>query len=190
MAKKILTKKTLTKKILMIKKPEEVEDDSEFELPSKSQIKRDCDALLKLGEDLIKLKVTELDEIHLPEELDDAIREAQRLKSRSGLKRQRQYIGKIMRTVDAEEVTKQFNKIKHKHDTNTASFKKTEHWRDKLLSEGHDAITEVIDVYPNIDRQHINQLVRQAHQDLKHEKPPAAARKLFKYLRELEETND
>jgi len=155
--------------------------------PSKSQVKRDCDSLQKLGEDLINLKASELDEIHLPEELDSAIKEARRLKSRSGLKRQRQYIGKIMRSIDSEEISRQYNKIKHRHDTNTASFKKTEYWRDKLLSEGHDAVTEVINAYPNIDRQHINQLVRQAQQDLKHEKPPAAARKLFRYLRELED---
>ena len=157
--------------------------------PSKSQIKRECDALQKIGEDLIALKNSELDEIDLPEELESAIHEARRLKSRSGLKRQRQYIGKVMRTIDHEAVTAQLNKIKHKHDTNTAAFKKVEHWRDRLLNDEHNALTEVINIYPNIDRQHINQLVRQATLEKKHEKPPAAARKLFKYLQEVEESS-
>ena len=170
------------------KKP--IDESLEEDLPpSKSQVKRDCDALQKLGEDLISLKSSDLDDIELPEELENAIRDAHRLKSRSGLKRQRQYIGKVMRTVDQEAVTVQLNKIKHKHDTNTAAFKKVEHWRDRLLNNDHDALTEVINIYPEIDRQHINQLVRQAALEKKREKPPTAARKLFKYLQEVEESS-
>ena len=173
-----------------MKKKTPIDESLEEELPpSKSQVKRECDALQKIGEDLIALKNSELDGMVLPEELDIAIRDARKLKSRSGLKRQRQYIGKVMRIIDHEDVERQLNKIKHKHDTNTAAFKKVEHWRDRLLDDGHAAVTEVINVYPNIDRQHINQLVRQAALEKKHEKPPAAARKLFKYLQEVEESS-
>jgi len=140
-----------------------------------------------MGEDLIALKATDLDRIHLPEELEKAIHEARKIKSNSGFKRQRQFIGKLIRLQDHEAIAKQLAKIKHIHDTNTASFKKVEQWRDRLLADGHDVITEVIDVYPSIDRQHINQLVRQAQLEKKNDKPPAAARKLFKYLLEIEE---
>ena len=172
-----------------MKKKKPIDESLEEELPpSKSQVKRDCDALQKIGEDLIALKNSELDGMVLPEELDMAIRDARKLKSRSGLKRQRQYIGKVMRIIDHEDVERQLNKIKHKHDTNTAAFKKVEHWRDRLLDDGHDAVTEVINIYPNIDRQHINQLVRQAAQEKQKEKPPTAARKLFKYLQEIEDS--
>ena len=165
-----------------------IEDKPEEELPpSKSQEKRDCDALKKLGDKLVSLNQADLDTMNLPETLLAAILEARRIQSRSGLKRQRQYIGKMMRQVDAKEIKKQFELIKHKHDTNTAQFRKVEQWRDRLLADDKTALGEIIDTYPEIDRQHINQLIRQAKQEQKLEKPPAAARKLFKYLRDLSE---
>jgi ribosome-associated protein len=155
--------------------------------PNKTQLKVECDEMHKMGEELIALKSVDLDKIHLPEDLEKAIHEARKIKSKSGSKRQRQFIGKLIRSLDHDDISKQLEKIKHIHDTSTASFKKTELWRDRLLSDEHDAVTEIINVYPNIDRQHINQLVRQALLEKNNEKPPVAARKLFKYLREIEE---
>lgn len=171
----------------MNNKNDETEESTLVVRPNKTRLKRESDALLKLGEELIALKLEELNTIQLPENLEVAITEARRIKSRIGSKRQRHYIGKLMRGIDHEEIARQLAKVQHKHDTNTASFKKIEELRDRLLSDGNDAITQVINIYPGIDRQHINQLVRQAIQEKKKEKPPAAARKLFKYLREIEE---
>ena len=155
--------------------------------PNKTQLKVECDEMQKIGDELIELKIDDLDKVELPEDLEKAIHDARKITSKSGLKRQRQFIGKLIRSLDYEAISKQLNKVKHSHDTGTASFKKTEQLRDKLLIDGNDAVTEVINIYPNIDRQHINQLVRQALLEKKNEKPPAAARKLFKYLREMEE---
>lgn len=162
------------------------EDEFDADLPpSKSQVKRECDALQKLGEDLIDMKQSELDAMNLPEILDDALRTARKIQSRGGLKRQRQYIGKIMRQIDSEEIKKQVEHLQHKHDTNSAHFRKIERWRDRLLEEDKTALSEIIDAYPEIDRQHVNQLIRQAKRELQQEKPPTSARKLFKYLRDL-----
>ncbi|MCK5263097.1 MAG: DUF615 domain-containing protein [Gammaproteobacteria bacterium] len=164
------------------------EDEFEEELPpSKSQEKRDCDAQKKLGDELVKLKQEELNSMILPDTLLEALHEARRIQSRSGLKRQRQYIGKIMRQIDSDEIKKQLEQIRHKHDTNTAQFRKIEQWRDRLLLDDKTALSEIIDTHPEIDRQHINQLIRQAKRELQQEKPPASARKLFKYLRDLNE---
>ncbi|MCW8924118.1 MAG: DUF615 domain-containing protein [Gammaproteobacteria bacterium] len=163
------------------------EQEFEDDLPSKSQEKRDCDALKKLGEELITLKQEELDSMDLPEELVDAVNTARKIKSRIGLKRQRQYIGKIMRQVDSDAIKKQYEQIKHRHDTNTTQFRKIERWRDQLLADNKAVLTEIIDAHPDIDRQHINQLVRQAKREQQQEKPPTSARKLFRYLRELQE---
>ena len=164
------------------------EDEFEEELPpSKSQEKRDCDALKKLGDELVTLKQEDLDTLSLPDTLLDALREARKIQSRSGLKRQRQYIGKIMRQIDSDEIKKQLEQIRHKHDTNTVQFRKIEQWRDRLLLDDKTALSEIIDIHPEIDRQHINQLIRQAKREQQQEKPPAAARKLFKYLRDLSE---
>lgn len=158
-----------------------------YDGPSKSQVKRECNHLIELGEEMLKLKADELQSLDLPDEIEVAITTALKIKSRSGLKRQRQYIGKLLRSVDNETIEKQIRNIQHRHDTNTAQFKRLEKWRDNLIDNNKEALNEIILRFPDIDRQHINQLIRAAHQEHKQQKPPAASRKLFKYLRELED---
>ncbi len=164
------------------------EDNTQEEWISKSQRKRECDALQKIGEKLLKLKPEQLDQIEMPDELEQALNEARRIKSNSALKRQRQYLGKIMRSCDSEKIEQQLNAVLHKHDTNTALFKKIEKWRNRLIENDNEVLNEIIASYPDVDRQHINNLVRQSAKELKNNKPPAASRKLFKYLRELVES--
>jgi len=165
--------------------------DEEGELgPSKSQLKRDSHKLVKLGEDIAKFKKEEIDALELPDELDEAIRTVIKIKSNAGSKRQRLYIGKLLRNHDHESIAKQVNKIKHRHDTNTAAFKRLEKWRNRLIDGDNSALSDIIEHYQqNVDRQHINQLIRAAKQEQQKEKPPAAARKLFRYLQELEDNS-
>jgi ribosome-associated protein len=68
--------------------------------PSRSARKRDAEAMQKLGERLIALKPLQLQRFGLPAELLEALLEAQRLRSRLALARQRQYIGRLMREID------------------------------------------------------------------------------------------
>lgn len=68
--------------------------------PSRSARKRGAEAMQKLGERLIALKPVQLQRFGLPPELLDALLEAQRLRSRAALARQRQYIGRLMRAID------------------------------------------------------------------------------------------
>src|SRR6202050_4327123 len=72
--------------------------------PSKSARKRAAHALQKLGEELVLLNDADLQSLDLPEALTAAIREARRRRSRAALARQRQYIGKLMRTIDATAI--------------------------------------------------------------------------------------
>jgi len=159
-----------------------------YDGPSKSQLKRDSQHLIGVGEEILKLSQEEIRSLQLPDELNAAIATALKIKSRSGLKRQRLYIGKLLRSIDSESVETQLRKIQHYHDTNTAHFKRLEKWRDSLIDNNKTTLNEVISRYPDIDRQHINQLIRAAHQEKKQGKPPAASRKLFKYLRQLEDS--
>ncbi len=160
-----------------------------YDGPSKSQLKRDSQHLIGVGEEILKLSHEEIRSLHLSDELEEAIATALKIKSRSGLKRQRLYIGKLLRAIDNESIEIQLRKIQHRHDTNTAHFKRLEKWRDNLIDNDKATLNEVIARYPDIDRQHINQMIRAAHQEKKQDKPPAASRKLFKYLRELEDKN-
>ena len=162
--------------------------DSEHQRPNKSQAKRDSLHLLDVGESIIKLKTEEIQALDLPEELEQAVSTARKIKSRSGLKRQRLYIGKLLRSIDSEHIEVQLKKIQHRHDTNTAQFKRLEMWRDKLIENDKNILNDVISNYPELDRQHINQLIRAAQQEKNSDKTPTAARKLFKYLSELADT--
>jgi len=87
------------------------DDNTEEEWVSKSQKKRECDAMQRIGDKLLKLKPDELALIDLPAELEDALNEAHRIHSNSALKRQRQYLGKIIRNCDSEKIEKQLNNV-------------------------------------------------------------------------------
>jgi len=162
------------------------EDDEDW--ISKSQRKRECDDMQKLGESLINLKTSELNELNLPDILHNALEDAQKISQRGALKRHKQYIGKIMREVDIEDIQKQYDNFCHKDDLNNAHFKRLEKWRDRILGEGDKALNELINEFPNIDRQHIRQLIRKAHKEQELNKPPATYRQIFKYLRDLSES--
>ncbi len=164
-----------------------MDEDNDIDFgPSKSQLKRESLHLIDVGEEILKLKLDDIHSLDLPAELEEAITAALKIKSRSGLKRQRQYIGKLLRSMDSESIEAQLKKIQHRHDVNTAQFKRLEKWRDKLIDNDKEILNEVISRFPEINRQHINQLIRAAHQEKQRNKPPTASRKLFKYLRELE----
>ena len=93
---------------------------------SKTQRKHDCDDMQELGEKMITLNKEDLAEIHMDDELRRAIEEAQRMKSHGALKRQRQYIGKVIRNLDDETLAPQLNRVLHKYDIHNAEFKRME----------------------------------------------------------------
>jgi len=81
--------------------------------PSKSARKREYLALQKLGEQLIALRESDLREIGLDEELLEAVLDAHEIKAHSALRRQKQYIGKIMRRVDPEPIRAAMARLSH-----------------------------------------------------------------------------
>ncbi len=165
-------------------------EDSAASPPSKTQLKRQAHQRVDLAEDILNLKAKEITLLKLPAELDAAVQTALKIKSRSGLKRQRLYIGKLLHHLDYATIEKQLHTIRHQHDTNTAAFKRLESWRDRLVTGDNQVLMEIIQHFQHIDRQHIHQLVRQAKQEQTKSKPPASARKLFHYLQTLEKTQD
>ncbi len=161
------------------------EDEVQDEWISKSQRKRDCDTQQKISDRLLKLQPDQLALIDLPAALEEALKEAHHIRSNSALKRQRQYLGKIMRTCDSTKIENQLNAVIHRNDINTAHFKKLEKWRDRLIENDKQVLGEIIRELPDLDRHHVHNLVRQAAKEASADKPPAASRKLFKYLREI-----
>ena len=162
-------------------------DPPEWDGPSKSQLKRDSQALQDMGSQLVDMPEGKLQKFNLPENLRDAIYEARRLKSREAKRRHLQYIGKLMRTVDTDLIIHTLEKMDHQSQTYRQHFAQLEDWRDRLINQGAPVIEDFIQHYPQADRQQLRNLQRQANREKESNKPPAAARKLFAYLREISE---
>jgi len=161
---------------------DEISDEPQFK--SKSELKREMTALQKLGEELVNLPAAKLEKIPMDELLEDAVMLARRLKNREGKRRQLQYIGKIMRNIDSEAIQQKLDSCDHQSQSFRQTQHKLEQWRDRLLCEGDTVISDLLNTYPGLDRQHLRQLIRQANKEASQSKPPAASRKIFKYLRE------
>lgn len=78
---------------------------------SKSQRKREADALQKLGLKLVAMKPIKLDSLSLPQPLYKAIIDAKSIKSHGAKRRQDQLIGKLMRALEPELIFASYNKV-------------------------------------------------------------------------------
>lgn len=166
--------------------PEETSFDDTDE-KSKSQVKREMHALFDLGGELVKLPKEQFDKISLPDTLHDAIVEARRIHQHGAHKRQLQFIGKLMRNVDAEQIREQLDTLAGQSKQAASALHHLERWRDSLLNEGDAALERLLTEYPSADRQYLRQLIRNAQKEKQDNKPPKSARALFKYLRDLTE---
>ena len=173
------------------KKPSD--DDSEYDGPSKSSRKRAAHAAQDLGEELIRMRDSELDSLHLPETLVDAVREARRITARGGLARQRQYIGKLMRDVDPEPIRAFLASRNSVNAHDAERFKRVEAWRERLIVEGAPALEELERWRPGLDHDEWARRLGAAQAErARTAATGAASRELFRALRALfdQDSND
>ena len=109
---------------------EHIDSDAE-EFVSKSQRKREATAAQELGKNLLELSIDDLATIELPDTLSHALAEARRIKKNSALKRQLQYIGKLMRHLDIEPIREQYLKLTNHYHKDVKEFHKLEEGRDR-----------------------------------------------------------
>ena len=121
------------------------------ERPSKSERKRRSDDLQSLGEALIDLPDSEFNALPLPEALRDAVLLARKITKHGGLYRQKQYIGKLMRKIDAEPIRAALEARHERERVEALRFRRIEQWRDRLLQEGASAIERLAAEVPGID---------------------------------------
>ncbi|RLM27541.1 hypothetical protein BIY29_02555 [Brenneria alni] len=164
------------------------DDDDEIIWVSKSEIKRDAEALKDLGAELVELGKNALEKIPLDDDLRAAVELAQRIK-KEGRRRQLQLIGKMLRARDPEPIQAALDKLKNRHNQQVVLFHKLELLRDRLVAEGDDAIPDILALYPDADRQQLRSLVRNAQKEKAANKPPKSTRQIFQYLRELAEAS-
>lgn len=155
---------------------------------SKSQIKRELHELQALGERLTTFTPEQLANWPLGDALRRALAEAAKHKSHIARKRHIQYLGKLLRHEDLDDLHQRMAQLDSSTRAYNERFHALESWRDRLLSEADTALTAFLEAYPEADRQHLRGLIRQAAREQAQNKPPMASRKLFKYLRTLDET--
>ena len=156
----------------------------EEERPSKSERKRRSDDLQSLGEALIDLPDSELDALPLPEQLRDAVLLARKITAHGGLYRQKQYIGKLMRKIDAEPIRAALDAKRERERVEALRFRRIEQWRDRLLKEGAVAIERLAAEAPGIDVATVTDLVARARAEQPTGDTAGAGRALFRMLRE------
>lgn len=163
------------------------EFEQEYERPSKSELKRQMTVLQKLGEELVNEARDRVKRVPMPEDVRDAILECQLIKDHEGRRRQLQYVGKKMRTLDEEEVAaiqRTIDSWKGLSKADTANMHAMERRRDKLLTDDK-ALTVLLSENPELDVQHLRTLIRNARKEQAENKPPKAYREIFQILKEI-----
>ncbi|MCG8436305.1 MAG: DUF615 domain-containing protein [Gammaproteobacteria bacterium] len=158
-------------------------DNHDTQRPSKSRQKRRAREQQALGESLIALSENSLANLALPGILLEAVLEAKRMTKHGALKRQSQYIGRIMRDIDPEPIKAALEELQGAQRESKAKDRAIEHWRDRLLTGGDEALGELVSEYPQIDRQHLRRLVRAARYEAEKNRPPKSSREIFRCLR-------
>lgn len=163
------------------------EFEQEYERPSKSELKRQMNELQKLGEELVNEARDRVKRVPMPEDVRDAILECQLIKDHEGRRRQMQYVGKKMRTLDEDEVAaiqRTIDSWKGLSKADTAAMHAMERRRDKLLTDDK-ALTVLLQENPELDVQHIRTLIRNARKEQAENKPPKAYREIFQILKQV-----
>lgn len=138
---------------------------------SKTDLKRESDALQSLGEDLLTLRRDLMERLqnegHLNDALLDALNEAKRITNFEGKRRQMQFIGKLMRKTDENSIAAMREAMEEQrsgHGRETLALHQAEQWRDRLIQDDQ-ALSDWMAQFPDTDSQQLRALIRQARKD-------------------------
>lgn len=169
--------------------PEDDTDTSEAieARPSKTRLKQQSHDLQKLGLALAELPDERLAALNLPERLLDAIVQYRSTRSHEGRRRQLQYVGKLMREVDAEPLREAVAAARLGSARDTLLLHEAERWRDALLADD-EAMTRWLQAHADCDAQRLRSLVRAARREAAlppEQRNPRSHRELFQFIRPL-----
>ncbi len=164
-------------------------DDEEVEYysvrPNKTQIKKDIAVLFALGEEMSNLSSSQLQTLELPDKIHKAVIEVGGMPHKSARKRLLKFIAGQLHKIDVEPIQERLSRLQNKSAHAVREHHILERWRDRLISEGNEALTELLDEQPHADRQQLRQLLRNAQKEAELSKPPKSARLLYRYLKAL-----
>ncbi|PJK09826.1 hypothetical protein CO614_04300 [Lysobacteraceae bacterium NML120232] len=163
------------------------QETGEYFSPSRSEQRRAALDVLALAHVLVEKTPTELEKLPIDEGLQGHVLEAKRITSPIARKRAVAFLAKQMRKQDEEVL----EAIRDALDANSegsrrqvALMHRAENWRTRLLQDGDEALAAFLAEYPEADRQRIRQLVRNAQEESRRNKPPRAFRELYRLVHE------
>lgn len=157
--------------------------------PSKSQLKREKQALQALAERMVGMPRAELERLNLSQATWAAIDETPRIKDVRARGRHYKRIANLLEREDMHAVHALVDQAEARGRAATARHHALERWRERLIAQGDDALSAFIDEHPQTDRQQLRALVRAAQRDAERGRPEAP-RKLFRFLRDLIDGGD
>lgn len=171
-----------------------VADDPFGGRPSKSALKRASHELQTLGQQLLEMPDSWLDEIEMPERLREALATHRTTRSFEGKRRQLQFIGKVIRGVDTEPLREAVATFQLGHARDALALHEAESWRNRFLVDDKPALEAWLNAYPDTDIQALRALIRQARKDASAEATAApgqaprhgrAYRELFQFIKQV-----
>lgn len=144
--------------------------------------------LQKTGERLVALSRDQIKAINMPDNLRAAVLSAKNIKSHGARKRQLQFIGSLMRKVDVKPINDALYEIDRGRSIEVSDFHRIETWRDDLVRGIDTPIEEIVERFPEADRQKLRNMTRIARRELDEGRPPKSSRALFTYINKLAET--
>lgn len=160
------------------------DDDYQDDEVSKSAVKRQMDRWQKIGERLTELNQSVWAELPISDVLRTALEENKRHKQHGARRRHLQYIGRLMRNEDIDAIQEKLDLMDPSSEVYGRRQRQFELWRTRLVNET-DALNDYIEQYPDVDRQQLRNLIRNAQKEVGGENghPGAAYKKLFQFIK-------
>ena len=153
----------------------------EHDLISKTQLKRQMKDLQDVGAELVKLSPEQLAHFDLPESLREAVLACKRFTKHEAIRRQLQYIGRIMRDLDAGPIAERLAALHAPSRRQTALLHVAERWRTDLLADP-GCVARFVREFPEADPHRLRELVDAATEERRESRPPKRFRELFHVL--------
>ncbi len=148
---------------------------------SKTRRKKQMTALQDVGKELVALSPEQLARIEMPDALREAIADARRFTKHEARRRQLQYIGRLMRDIDAGPIIEQLAALNAPSKRQTALFHVAEKWRQELLADAA-GVDRFVHEFPEADPHRLRALVDGAREERRTQQPPRRFRELFHVL--------
>ncbi|QWT18474.1 DUF615 domain-containing protein [Bacillus sp. NP157] len=169
-------------------------DEDEEDLgPSRTELRRNALDILKLANQLVELPPSRIPKLNLPDDIVDEIARTRKVTAHIARKRQLAYLAKMMRRHDDDafsDARAALGEDRDRQRQEAAHMHRLEAGRERLLDGGDEALGALFDKHPDLDRQHLRSLVRQARAEREANKPLHAFREIYRILKELEASGE